>query len=125
MHQKRFRKAERLPGQPLHAGSSRELVACALLRLLCSDFVMVWCAVATLYSGLRRRTLCETTWSYIFVPLATDRSFMDTTAIGQDHTTGMIHGLPSPALLRFLPDKTPPLIHRSGFNLMNFHCGFL
>jgi hypothetical protein len=50
---------------------------------------------------------------------------MYTTDIGQDHTTGMINGMPSPARRRFLTDKPPHLIYLSGFNCMNFHFCFL
>jgi hypothetical protein len=36
----------------------------------------------------------------------------------------MVNGMPSPAVLCFLPDNTPPLIHLSGFHLLNGHCCF-
>ena len=51
MHQNRFRKADRLPGQPLHPGSSRERFAFDLVRVLFADCVMVWCEVTTIHSG--------------------------------------------------------------------------
>jgi hypothetical protein len=57
MHQQRCRNADRLPGEPLHAGSSREMLAGDLLRLLVADCGMVWCAVTTLHSGSIRINL--------------------------------------------------------------------
>ena len=94
MHQKRFRKADRLPGYPLHPGSSREMLAFDRLRMLFSDFVMVWGEVTPIHSGLIRIKLCDPKWSSIFFPWSKDLIFMYTTDIGQAHPTGMINGLP-------------------------------
>ena len=124
MHQTRCRNADRPPGQPLKPGASREMLAFDRLRLLFSDCVMVWCEVTTRHAGMIRITPCDTQWLSIGFHLSKDLIFMDTPDIGPDHTPGLINGMPSPALRRFLPDQTPHLLPLSSFNLMNCHCCF-
>jgi hypothetical protein len=39
--------------------------------------------------------------------------------IREDSTALMIDGMPEPALLRFIPNKTPHFIHFGGVNLLD------
>lgn len=120
MPQHRVRDADRLSGSPLQPGPSRARLAVDLGRVLWSAVMMVWGQVTALHAGLIRIKPPDPTWASIGLQRSTDLIGMGTPDSGADHTTGRIHGRPSPPRRRWRADHTPPRLHRRGGNCTKF-----
>jgi hypothetical protein len=93
---------------------------CNLLRLCFTNSLLLRISMTFVHVCTIRLEMAHTTWGSEHFQLSEDFVLTCPQHRGSDHSRLLIHGMPEPSLLGFLPNKTPHVVNFSCFHLVAF-----